>query len=411
MKMGQPSSPALQPAIHKLVMSQALSKLGDNFTEVALALFVLTLTHRNVTDLGVVLAMTYAPSIALGWAIAGVIERLNRRRTLLLADVARAFLVASIPFIHNYLWTLVAVFLMYSFSAVYRPLVRAVQPQIAGDAATNAKSGARQQSYYAVADIGAYLSAAGVLFLWGVRPAFWIDAATYVGAAFLIATIRVPPTLWSPTAAGTVRFWEQVSGGYRYVRHHAGILQLTVLAVVVALATAALNTFTAPLSRRLWHVSSDHYVWLLLAIACGTLLSGTMVERYALMTRWTLRYLLAAGFLLVGGGYALILVAATWWMGALYLVLVGVGNGIFGTALMFSVQQATPTAVRARVLSIRTMGLGMGGAVGAWLGGWLAQSHGLPLAIGVVAAIWMGLVIWVLAAGMRVATGEQDSVA
>jgi predicted MFS family arabinose efflux permease len=409
--MGKPPVPSLHPAIHKLVISQALSKLGDNFTEVALALFVLALTHRNVADLGVVLAMTYAPGIILGWVVAGVIERLDRRRTIFVADVARGLLVASIPFVHNYVWTLGAVFVMYSFSAVYRPLVRAVQPQIAGDAETNAKSGARQQSYYAVADIGAYLAAAGVLFLWGVAPAFWIDAATYFGAAFLIVGIRVTPDVWAPAAARGVRFWAQLAGGYRYLREQALILQLTAIAAVVSMATAALNTFTAPLSHRLWHVSSDHYVWLLLAIACGTLLSGTVVERYGLISRWSLRYPLACGFLLVGGGYALVLGAGTWWEGAMCLVLVGVGNGLFGTALMFWVQQATPAEVRARVLAIRATGLGMGGALGAWLGGWLAQTRGLPAAIAVVSAIWLVLVIWLLAARTLAATRVEDNVA
>ncbi|PSR20921.1 MAG: hypothetical protein C7B45_12875 [Sulfobacillus acidophilus] len=409
--MGRPPTPSLHPAIHKLVMSQALSKLGDNFTEVALALFVLALTHRNVAALGVVLAMTYAPGILLGWIVAGVIERLDRRRTLLVADVARGMLVASIPLVHSYAWTLAAVFIMYSFSAVYRPLVRAVQPQIAGSAETNARSGARQQSYYAVADIGAYLAAAAVLFLWGVAPAFWIDAATYIGAAGLILAIRVRPEVWAPAGPGSGRFWAQLRGGYQYLRQKALVLQLTLIATVVSLATAALNTFTAPLSRRLWHVSSDHYVWLLLAIACGTLLSGTLVERYALVTRWNLRYPLALGFLLVGGGYASVLVAKSWWVGAICLVMVGVGNGLFGTALMFWVQQATPAEVRARVLAIRATGLGIGGAIGAWLGGWLAQTRGLPLAIGVVSTIWGALVIWLLMAHTLTSRQVQDNVA
>ena len=392
------STRTLHPNIHKLVISQALSKLGDNFTEVALALFVLAITRRNVTDLGIVLAMAYLPSILLGWAVAGVIDRFNKRKALLISDVVRAVLVASIPVVHNYAWTVAAVFMMYCFAMVYRPIVRAVQPQIAGSAEINAQSGARQQTYYSIADMAAYLAAAGVLFLWGVTPAFWVDAATYVGAALFLLGIRMPREFWLPTASGASRFWAQVSEGYRYLKNASRVAQLTLLSVAVALATASINTLLAPLSQAVWHVSSHHYVWLLMAIAVGGFLSGAAVERFGLVARFTARPLIALGFALTASGFGLALIAGVWWLGALCLVLAGVGNALFGTAIMFWVQQSTPAEVRVRVLSIRSVGMGLGGALGAWLGGLLGQVGGISHAVLLVAGLWMVLAIWTLAA-------------
>lgn len=385
--------PELHPNIHKLVISQALSKLGDNFTEVALALFVLGITH-SVADLGIVLAMTYLPSIVLGWAVAGVIDRFNKRRALIVSDVARALLVASIPVVRDYDWTVAAVFMMYSFAMVYRPMIRAVQPQIAGGPAINARSGARQQTYYSMADVGAYLAAAGVLFLWGVAPAFWIDAATYAAAAALVAAINVPKSLWKPTVSGAGRFWEQLSEGYRYLRSHPLVAQLTLVSASVTIGVGALNTFTAPLSKSFWHVSSHHYVWLMLAMALGGLVSGWILEKYALMERLAPRPIIATGLVLTGLGYGLTLAAPSWWVGMVCLFVVGLGNGVYGTAIMVWVQQATPEGVRARVLSIRGIGLGVGGALGAWLGGQLAQSAGLPTAVVAASVLWVVVAFW-----------------
>ncbi len=387
-------SSTLHPNIHKLVISQALSKFGDNFTEVALAIFVLSITNGSVFDLGVVLAMVYAPNILLGWAVAGVIDHFNKRRTLVVADVGRAVLVISIPVVHNYGWTVAAVFLMYSFAMIYRPMVRGVQPQIAGDPLINQKSGARQQTYYAVADATAFLAAAGVLFVWGVSPAFFINAATYLGASVFILSISVPQETWEPLARGTIKFWQQLKEGYRYLYSDAKVAQLTLLSACLAVGVGSLNTFTAPLSERIWHVSSHHYVWLVFAMAIGSLISGWLLEKFNLMERWTFRPVIALGLVLAGAGYALVITMPTWWLGAFCLMLVGLGNGAFGVGIMVWIQQSTPQEVRTRVLAIRGIGMGIGGALGAAWGGWFAQTAGLTGAILSAGALWIVLAVW-----------------
>lgn len=403
------SNRQLHPNIHKLVISQALSKLGDNFTEVALALFVLSLTHGSVADLGIVLAMVYMPNIVLGWAVAGVIDRFNKRHALFVADISRALLVASIPIVRNYGWTLTAVFIMYCFAMVYRPMVRAVQPQIAGDPDMNARSGARQQTYYSIADMAAYLTAAGVLLLWGVAPAFWVDSATYIGAALFLLAIRVPRDLWVPVASQAQGFWDQMAHGYRYLRHQPRLAQLTLLSVAMALGTGAVNTLLAPFSRAIWHVSSHHYVWVLIAIAVGGFMSGALVERYRLMERWTPRPLIALGCLLTGGGVGLALAAGRWWIGLLCFVIVGIGNGLFGTAIMVWVQQSTPVDVRARVLSIRGIGMGAGGALGAWLAGLIGQTGGIRAVALLVAVAWVVFAFWTIAAPSLRHSGARET--
>lgn len=401
----------LHPNIHRLVASQALSRLGDNFTEVALALFVLALMHHSVAALGVVLAMTYLPHIVLGWAVMGIVDRINKRAALAAADLGRAVLVASIPLVHTYDWTVAAVFLMYTFSVVYRPILRGVQPQISGDMAVNRRSGARQQTYYAIADVGAYLAAAGVLFLWGIRPAFWIDAATYVGAFLLVMSIRVAPAVWNPRSETGTNFKKQLAEGYRYVKNDALIAQLTLISTAATLGVGALNTFTAPLSRSIWHVTSQHYVWLLLALAVGGLVAGWALERFELMDRWGFRTLIAGGFGLTGVGYGLSVAMPSWWGALALFAVVGFGNGLFGTAVVTWIQQATPDDVRARVLSMRGIGLGLGGALGAWAGGLAAQSLGLTTAVVMVGGLWLVLAFWTVSVAALRASQRRGSAA
>lgn len=360
----------------------------------ALALFVLALTKNNVAALGVVLAMAYVPRVILGWAVAGIIDRLPRRQALLASDVLRAGLVLSIPWVHAYAWTVAAVFAIYCLSMIYQPLIRAIQPEIAGSNEINQKSAARQHSYYAIADLGAYVTAAGVLAFWGIPSAFIVDAATYVGAAFLLQSLNVAPELWQPRSSRHTRFWDDLKEGYRYLDTVPSVRMVMVLSAVVALGVAALNTLMAPLSRTLWHVSSAHYVWLLLSIATGSLVSGLAIERLQAMEHWSLHYLLATGFLLTAAGFGLVLVIPVWWGAAGSLVLAGAGNALYGTALIAWLQQRIPLRMRARVLSIRGIGMGLGGAIGASAIGWIARWQGVGVGVALVTALWCFVGIW-----------------
>ncbi len=388
----------LHPNIHKLVISEALSKLGDNFTEVALALFVLSVTRNNVAALGVVLAMVYVPRVALGWAVVGFIDRLPKRAVLLGSNLGRALLVASIPFVSRYSWAVAAVFLMYTFSMVYQPVLRAIQPQIAGTAEMNAKGNARQETYMALADIGGYVAAGGVLFIWGIKPAFLVDAATFIGAGFLVGGIRAGHDVWGQVASNERGFWQQLSEGVGYLKTEITVRHLVFLSGLVALGVGTLNTLLAPLSHGLWHVSSKHYVWLLLALALGSLVSGILIERRELLQKYSVSVLLGIGFFLTALGFGLLVFVHSWEVGAVCLALVGFGNSFYGSALMMWVQQAVPLEFRGRALAVRGSLMGVGGALGAMFGGVVAQDVGLPATIGLTSAVWLLATLWSLTA-------------
>ena len=402
---------ALPADIHKLVGSQALSKLGDNFTEVALALFVLKITQHNVAALGVVLAMIYAPRLTMGWMVAGFIDRVPKRAALVTADLMRALLVASIPIVASYGWTIAAVFLIYAFAMVYQPILRGVQPQIAGSPEVNARSAARQETYYAVVDIGAYIAAGGIIFFAGLAPAFWLDALTYVGSALFIVGIRMSPAVWQHVERRASGFWRDIAEGFRFIQNHSVVFGLTVVSAGMFLAVGAINTLLAPLSRSLWHVSSAHYVWLLLAIALGSLISGIIIERGRLAERFSARTLVTVGFALTGVGFGAVDLAPTWTVGLGCMFVAGLGNAVYGSFLMVWVQRVTPTAVRARVLALRGVGNGLGGALGSVLMGWAASALGVVWAVIAAFLLWCILALSVLALGAFKAMAAEETAA
>ena len=380
----------LPSAIHRVMIAQALSKLGDNFTEVALAVFVLRLTH-NVASLGLVLAMAFLPRLLLGPVLIGVIDHVPKRFMLVFSDIIRALLVMSIPVIHHYSYTIVAVFLLYAFAMVYQPILGGIQPQIAGDGDILQKAMARRETYYGVGDMTAYLAAGGLILVAGTTPAFLINGLTFLASGLLIATLRVSPHIWAITAIRE-RFGVQVRQAVAFIRGHRAVLFLVVLSGLLNIAVGSINTVLTPLSPDLWHVSTAHYAWLVLAMAVGLMIGGAVSER------WTLAPVrgIAFGLALTVLGIAGTLLAPAWYWGLAPLAVSGFGNAFFGSSLAYLTQQATPATVRTRVLTLRSTVMGAGGALGAYGSGWIAHRVSVPVAVLAVSALWIALACVVL---------------
>lgn len=75
---------------------QAISDLGSAFTTVALPLLVFRLTG-SPTDLGAASACSFAPWLLLGLIGGTLVDRVDRKRLLVLTDLLRAGVISVVP--------------------------------------------------------------------------------------------------------------------------------------------------------------------------------------------------------------------------------------------------------------------------------------------------------------------------
>src|SRR5687767_15458558 len=76
-----------------LWLGQVVSQLGDWFNTIALYTLVLEITGGSGRAIGLVLVTRFLPTVVLG-PFAGVIaDRFDRRRVMIVSDLARAFVV------------------------------------------------------------------------------------------------------------------------------------------------------------------------------------------------------------------------------------------------------------------------------------------------------------------------------
>ena len=117
----------------KLWLSMSLSSFGD-----WLGLLAITATATSLADnfaaanfaLGGVLLFRLLPSIVLGPLAGAFADRFDRRKTMVITDVIRFALFASIPLVDNLVWLFVAQFLIEAFSLFWIPAKDAAVPNM-----------------------------------------------------------------------------------------------------------------------------------------------------------------------------------------------------------------------------------------------------------------------------------------
>src|SRR5437867_3017185 len=84
-------------AFRLLWFGQTVSQFGSQMTMVAIPLIAALVLHASPLDMGVLLALETAPFLVLALPAGALIDRLDRRRILIAADVGRAAAMALLP--------------------------------------------------------------------------------------------------------------------------------------------------------------------------------------------------------------------------------------------------------------------------------------------------------------------------
>lgn len=171
----------------------AVSKLGDALYLFALPWIAYELT-RSPLVMGTLYATEILPILIFG-ALTGVfVDRWYRRRLMLVADLSRGLIVASLPLLQLagwlQLWYLyLAAFALALVSLAFDVTTTAVIPQLAGSDLTKANA-----AHQLVMQLGAMAGpalAGIVIAAFGGFNALWLDALSFAGT--FLAVLLLPP--------------------------------------------------------------------------------------------------------------------------------------------------------------------------------------------------------------------------
>jgi MFS family permease len=229
-------------AVALLWLGQVVSHLGDSLFLGSIVYLALEVTGSKSKS-GLLMATNFLPALALGLFAGAFVDRHDRRRVMIGADVLRALAVGAIPvlYLNGHLGTAAlgsAVFCLALGTTLFNPAIKALLPEMVPlDRLTTAVSMFQVSEYIAlVAGPGL---AVLVLPRLGMAHMFTADAATFVFSAVCLAflprearrrmhAVRVA----EPLAALAPALLREVGVGLRAVRANPVLRVLLVLAAL-----------------------------------------------------------------------------------------------------------------------------------------------------------------------------------
>lgn len=197
-----------------LLIGQGVSGLGDWMGTIAFMALALELTGSPLA-VGGILTLRLLPAAVGGPLAARAVQHWDRRRTMLAMDLARAGIIAAVPFIRAIWWIYTCAFVLEVASLVFLPARDASIPDLVEDEDLPLANGLVLGSSYGTIPLGAAAFAAiaalpfAELFGRPLALVFWIDAGTFlVSFAFIARLTMLAGDDGGDAAQGDVRFLE-----------------------------------------------------------------------------------------------------------------------------------------------------------------------------------------------------------
>ncbi|MBF4579598.1 MFS transporter [Frigoribacterium sp. VKM Ac-2530] len=406
------ASRASRTALSALVAAHAISQTGNVVTAFAVPFYVFALGGSGV-EIGVAAAFATAPVI-IGGPLGGVVvDRVGHRRAAIVADVVSGASVLAMPVLALTVglpfWALLA--LVFVAGLLDTPGQTARRVMLPG---LTERAGIRIERSVGLLDgserfaklIGASLAGLLVAAV-GPVPSLFVNAATFAVSAVLTWTL-VPRDARAAAAtapgdaglgdAARASYWQDLAEGARFVVRDPLMRLIVALVLVTNLLDAARGSTLLPLyaNDRLGGAAA---LGLLVATMGGCALLGNVAFGFV-AHRVPRRVTFALCFALAGGPSSLafalgsplpVLVAAT----ALSGLAAGALNPILATVEL----ERVPEHLRGRVFGLLNAGAWAGVPFGALLGGVAADTIGLTIAFGIVAAVYVAVTLTPLAGG------------
>lgn len=335
----------------KLLWSaQLVSTIGTALTDLAAGILIFNETN-SAFMVGLMFAATAVPTLLVGLVAGVFVDRYDRRKIMITADLLRAGIVALIPFIFildlPLVLLYVAVAAVSTISQFFNPANDAVLPEVATDEELAAANSWIMISSFGATSVGFALS--GLLATaFDINWAFWLDSLTFLVSAALLLTVKV----------GKIDAQEDTSVGVVVANLKEGVAtlfgtpilrNLLATGIPVYFSFGLWNVLLLPFAIDALHASEFEYGLQEGFTSVGFVVGSLMMAKWADRFRegsWIVVATVGMGLVGVAYGFSTSILVA--------IVLVSI-SGFFNApssiARRVLLQRATPRELRGRVFA------------------------------------------------------------
>jgi MFS family permease len=343
------------PQFRRLWLGQVVSNAGDWFNNIAVLGLVLQLTNSPAAA-GWVIIVQQLPSFFLSPVSGAIVDRFDRRRVMIAADLIRAAIAMGFLLIRRPDQVWIAYVLgagLMTISSFFGPAQNAAIPNLVSREGLISANGLAASTWGAMLAFGAAIGGLVSAYL-GRDVAFVVNAVSFLLSAALISSIRV--SFHERDRDGReIRHHAPVWAGFGealgYIRQRPGVWTLLLVkagwgvggGIVLLLSVFGTQVFRA----------GDEGIGLLYAArGLGVLLGPYVMRLFVGNDFRRMRRTISVAFAFVGVFYSLFSLAPTL---ALAMLMVTASHFWAGTAWALSstmLQQLVPDRLRGRVFAI-----------------------------------------------------------
>jgi MFS family permease len=353
--------------------AQILSDFGDNLTFLTLLILIQRLTGSTVALAGLMVAIAL-PTLIFG-TIAGVyVDRIDRKKAMLLSDLLRAVVVLGFLFVRRV--ELVPViyaigFVQAGIGTVFNPARAAFLPSVVGHERLLAANSVSQTSRIVFNLLGT--GTAGVLAAVSatLAPAFVLDSATFFVSFLLISRIR---TSGVPRNETQSEIWAEMMQGFSVMISSRPLRAVLISLSVTMLGLGAVNVLFVPFLLEDLMVSEAFLGAIEASQVAGLVISGTLVA--VLATKLRSSNLVSLGLIGVGLFVGSVSGAGAVWQVMVLLFFVGLSvgpvqagaNTLSQTLIEDSMRGRVGGALNTLVSAANVTSMGLAGVAAAAIG-------------------------------------------
>jgi MFS family permease len=360
----------------RLLAAAGVSNLGDGVAQAAMPLLVASLTRDPLLVAGATVA-SQAPWLLLALVSGALVDRVDRRRVMIVTDLVRAGLMGILALAlvtgRAEIWLIyLLAFALTSAETVFDPASEAILPQIVERADLPAAN-SRLQGLTWVANSFAGPPLGAALFAVAAAAPFALDAASFVIASLIVATIPGVYAARRDDDGASLR--REIGDGLRFLAGHPILRWTTPMAGLTNLAAFSIIAIFVLYVQDVLGLDAIGYGLLLSALGIGGLAGAVAAGRLidALGPSTVIRLTLALGF---AAGLVLALVPNVI-VAAAAILTFGFQITLWNVTVISLRQELVPDAMRGRIAGSSRLVTWGTQPLGALMGGALAAAFSL----------------------------------
>lgn len=333
------------PSFGLLFLATAGSSFGTYLAAIVLTVDVYDRTQSGIWVAALLIA-DFLPIVLIGLLLGPLVDRLSRRRLMIVSDLARFGVFAALPFVDSPEAIVALAGVAGIATGFFRPAVFAGLPNLVpDDELTNANF--LLQTIETVAWMIGPVVGGLMLTFSGPEVPYAVNAVTFLISAGLVA--RIPERSLRSEESLTRGHWRDVSDGLRLVITSPPLRTVLVVWNVVLLGSAAINVAEIFFAKDTLDAGNIGFGVIVAASGVGLALGSYLAA--ASLGKVGLRRYYTGSIALMGLGWGIAALATSIWVAVPFVIAGAAGNGAAIICNSILVQRGAPDRYRGRALA------------------------------------------------------------